>query len=132
TTAPTLVITAASPQHPLIPQLQARGVEVVHLDSLTPTAVMEQLYQRGMMTVLWECGGSLAAAAIAEGMVQKVWAFIAPKIIGGSRAPVPVADLGFTKMDEALCLEDVSWQTVGEDLLVVGYLPSRSPAPSPQ
>lgn len=128
-TAPTLVVTSASPQHPLIPHLQARGVEVVHLEPLTPTTVMAQLYQREIMTVLWECGGSLAAAAIAEGMVQKVWAFIAPKIIGGSTAPAPVADLGLTKMNEALCLENVSWQTVGEDILVVGYLPSRPPVP---
>ncbi|URR34582.1 bifunctional diaminohydroxyphosphoribosylaminopyrimidine deaminase/5-amino-6-(5-phosphoribosylamino)uracil reductase RibD [Thermosynechococcus sp. HN-54] len=132
TTAPTLVVTSASPQHPLIPQLQARGVEVVHREPLTPTTVMAELDQRGIMTVLWECGGSLAAAAIAEGMVQKVWAFIAPKIIGGSDAPAPVADLGLTKMNEALCLEDVSWQTVGEDILVVGYLPPRPPVPSPQ
>ncbi|AHB88775.1 bifunctional diaminohydroxyphosphoribosylaminopyrimidine deaminase / 5-amino-6-(5-phosphoribosylamino)uracil reductase RibD [Thermosynechococcus sp. NK55a] len=132
TTAATLVVTSASPQHPLIPQLQAQGVEVVHQEPLTPTAVMALLYQRGIMTVLWECGGSLAAAAIAEGMVQKVWAFIAPKIIGGFDAPAPVADLGLTKMHEALCLEDVTWQAVGEDILVVGYLPSRPPVPSLQ
>ncbi|WJI27410.1 bifunctional diaminohydroxyphosphoribosylaminopyrimidine deaminase/5-amino-6-(5-phosphoribosylamino)uracil reductase RibD [Thermosynechococcus sp. B3] len=131
-TAPTLVVTAASPQHPLIPQLQARGVEVVHREPLTPTTVMAELHQRGIMTVLWECGGSLAAAAIAEGMVQKVWAFIAPKIIGGSAAPAPVADLGLTKMNEALCLEDVTWQIVGEDILLVGYLPPRRRVPSLQ
>lgn len=132
TTAPTLVVTSASLQHPLIPQLQAQGVEVLHLEPLTPTTVMNQLYQRGMLTVLWECGGSLAAAAIAEGMVQKVWAFIAPKIIGGCHAPAPVADLGLTQMNEALCLEEVSWQTVGADILAVGYLPSRSLVPSLQ
>lgn len=120
------------PQHPLIPQLQAQGVEVVHREPLTPTTVMAELHQRGIMTVLWECGGSLAAAAIAEGMVQKVWAFIAPKIIGGSAAPAPVADLGLTKMNEALCLEDVTWQTVGEDILLVGYLPPRPRVPSLQ
>ncbi|MCH9054868.1 bifunctional diaminohydroxyphosphoribosylaminopyrimidine deaminase/5-amino-6-(5-phosphoribosylamino)uracil reductase RibD [Synechococcus sp. PCC 6716] len=121
--APTLVVTTAPADHPLVPHLQACGVEVVCRPVLTPTTLMKELYNRGIMTVLWECGGSLAAAAIAEGMVQKIWAFIAPKIIGGTSAPVPVADLGFQKMSEALCLEEVTWQTVGQDILVSGYLP---------
>jgi diaminohydroxyphosphoribosylaminopyrimidine deaminase / 5-amino-6-(5-phosphoribosylamino)uracil reductase len=72
--------------------------------------------------VLWECGGTLAAKAIAEGAVQKIMAFIAPKIVGGASAPTPVGDLGFAAMTEALTLERVSWRTVGEDCLVEGYL----------
>ncbi len=120
--APTLVVTAAAADHPLVPRLEECGVEVLHLPQLTPTSLMQELYNRGAMSVLWECGGSLAAAAIAEGMVQKVWAFIAPKIIGGRSAPGPVGDLGFEKMSEALSLEEVTWQAVGQDILVTGYL----------
>lgn len=127
--APTLVVTTAPQDHPLLGHLVDRGVEVLCLPTLTPTILMRELYQRGVMTVLWECGGSLAAAAIAEGMVQKIWAFIAPKIIGGTRAPVPVADLGLEKMSEALCLEEVTWQAVGQDILVSGYLPKSVATP---
>lgn len=121
--ASTLVVTSASLDHPLVPFLQSQGVDVVRLMPLTPTTVMDHLYQRGMMTVLWECGGTLAAAAIAEGMVQKIWAFIAPKLIGGLDAPSPVADMGLTKMTDALSLERVQWQSVGDDILMQGYLP---------
>jgi diaminohydroxyphosphoribosylaminopyrimidine deaminase/5-amino-6-(5-phosphoribosylamino)uracil reductase len=60
---------------------------------------MAYLYDRGFLSVLWECGGTLAARAIAEGSVQKILAFIAPKIIGGSTAPTPVGDLGFNQHD---------------------------------
>ena len=73
--------------------------------------------------VLWECGGILAANAIAQGAVQKVLAFIAPKIIGGSNAPTPVGDLGFTTMTQALSLERVEMRIVGSDCLLEGYLP---------
>lgn len=83
---------------------------------------MADLYERGMMTVLWECGGVLAARALSEGMVQKVMAFIAPKLIGGDSAPTPLADLGFTQMTEALPLQHCQWHPIGEDLLLEGYL----------
>jgi diaminohydroxyphosphoribosylaminopyrimidine deaminase/5-amino-6-(5-phosphoribosylamino)uracil reductase len=55
--------------------------------------------------------------------VQKILAFIAPKIIGGSNAPTPVGDLGLTSMTEAISLERVCWRTVGSDCLIEGYLP---------
>jgi diaminohydroxyphosphoribosylaminopyrimidine deaminase/5-amino-6-(5-phosphoribosylamino)uracil reductase len=68
----------------------------------------------------------LAARAIAQKSIQKVWAFIAPKIIGGVSAPSPVGDLGFTKMTQAILLRELSWHKVGDDLLVTGYLAHES------
>jgi diaminohydroxyphosphoribosylaminopyrimidine deaminase/5-amino-6-(5-phosphoribosylamino)uracil reductase len=120
--ASTLVFTQVGVRPMFQARLQQRGVEVVQLELLTPSTVMAHLYNRGFLTVLWECGGTLAARAIAEGTVQKVLAFIAPKIIGGLAAPSPVGDLGLKKMTEALTLEQVSWRAIGSDLLIEGYL----------
>lgn len=50
--------------------------------------------------VFWECGGTLAAPAIASGVIHKVLAFVAPKIIGGARAPTPVGELGNVEMTQ--------------------------------
>ncbi|HCF29883.1 MAG TPA: bifunctional diaminohydroxyphosphoribosylaminopyrimidine deaminase/5-amino-6-(5-phosphoribosylamino)uracil reductase RibD, partial [Cyanobacteria bacterium UBA11049] len=90
---PTLVLTEVGGNRNFQQLLRHKGVEVVELSPLTPTKVMAYLYDRGFLSVLWECGGTLAARAIAEGSVQKILAFIAPKIIGGSTAPTPVGDL---------------------------------------
>ncbi len=98
-----------------------RGVEIVELETVTPSAVMNNLYHRGLSQILWECGGVLAAKAISDGVIQKVLAFIAPKIIGGETAPSPVGDLGFTKMTEALQLEKIKIQTIEQDILIEGY-----------
>ncbi|WP_414756225.1 bifunctional diaminohydroxyphosphoribosylaminopyrimidine deaminase/5-amino-6-(5-phosphoribosylamino)uracil reductase RibD [Anabaena sp. CCY 9910] len=122
--APTLVLTQVGANPDFQKLLQQKGVEIVELASLTPETVMSHLYDRGFCSVLWECGGTLAASAIAQGAVQKILAFIAPKIIGGSHAPTPVGDLGFDTMTEALILERVRWRVVGSDCLVEGYLPS--------
>ena len=121
--AGTLVLTEPGVNREFQEFLIAKGVEVVELSPLTPTNVMAYLYDRSFMSVLWECGGTLAAKAIAEGAVQKIMAFIAPKIVGGSTAaPSPVGDLGFAEMTEALSLERVSWRAAGADCLVEGYL----------
>ncbi|MGA7933149.1 MAG: bifunctional diaminohydroxyphosphoribosylaminopyrimidine deaminase/5-amino-6-(5-phosphoribosylamino)uracil reductase RibD [Kovacikia sp.] len=120
--APTLVATEPGVRPEFQKMLIKRGVEVVELTPLTPSTLMGQLYDRGFLRVLWECGGTLAAQAITDGSIQKVLAFIAPKIIGGSMAPSPIGDLGLTAMTDALILEQVCWRSVGPDLLVEGYL----------
>jgi diaminohydroxyphosphoribosylaminopyrimidine deaminase / 5-amino-6-(5-phosphoribosylamino)uracil reductase len=127
--APTLVLTEPGVNREFQAFLIAKGVEVVELSPLTPANVMAYLYDRSFLSVLWECGGTLAAKAIADGAVQKIMAFIAPKIVGGSSAPTPVGDLGFAKMTDALILERVSWRTVGTDCLMEGYLISIPVAP---
>lgn len=126
TEAPTLVLTEVDANPDVKELLRKQGVEVLELTPLTPDKVMAYLYERGFCNVLWECGGILAANAIAQGAVQKILAFIAPKIIGGNNAPTPVGDLGFTIMTEALPLERVTWRVVGSDCLVEGYLPRKS------
>lgn len=120
--APTVVFTETGGNPTLQQQLIQLGVEVVEFSDLTPANVMTNLYDRGYLSVLWECGGILAAQAIADRAVQKILAFVAPKIIGGITAPSPVGDLGLTQMTEALKLERVTWRSVGADLLVEGYL----------
>lgn len=124
--APTIVLTQGHPNGEGQAYLEQQGVEVVNLDELTPATVMAYLGEKELLSVLWECGGTLSARAIADGSVQKVLAFIAPKIVGGQNAPSPVGDLGFNKMTEALQLERVRWHIVGEDCLVEGYLPQEA------
>lgn len=120
--APTLVVTQMGANPAMQTRLRDRGVEILELDPLRPSQVMQHLYDRGFLSVLWECGGTLAASAIADGAIQKVLAFVAPKIVGGSIAPSPVGDLGIRSMNEALILERVTWQQIGTDCLIQGYL----------
>ncbi len=120
--APTLVLTQTGANPDMQQRLLNKGVEVIEIDPLVPATAMEYLYQRELLSVLWECGGLLAARAIADGAVQKILAFIAPKIVGGQSAPSPVGNLGLTSMGDALTLDRVTWRTIGTDCLVEGYL----------
>jgi diaminohydroxyphosphoribosylaminopyrimidine deaminase/5-amino-6-(5-phosphoribosylamino)uracil reductase len=123
--AQTVVLTKVGANPEFQALLYRQGVEVVELEPLTPNQVMTYFYNRGFCKVLWECGGILAANAIAQGAVQKVLAFIAPKIIGGVKAPGPVGNLGFATMNEALSLQCAEMHVIGSDFLITGYLPKH-------
>ncbi len=125
--APTLVFTSFGADGDRQRSLQDQGVQVVALPTLTPQAVTQALYDRGCATVLWECGGQLAAQAVVDGVIDKLWAFVSPKLAGGPQAPTPIGDLGIHTMDKALSLERVTWRTFGSDLLVEGYLRQSDP-----
>jgi len=120
--APTLVLTEEGANPMMQTYLRNQGVEVLTMPCLTPIGAIAHFHSLGFLSILWECGGTLGAQAIVDGSIQKVLAFIAPKLIGGQSAPSPLGDLGLTRMDQALSLKHVSWSTIGTDLLVQGYL----------
>ncbi|CAM8894587.1 unnamed protein product [Rhodiola kirilowii] len=119
---PTIVVTQRGANRSFQKLLASKGVEVIEFDMLNPRDVMEYFYDRGYLSILWECGGSLAAPAISSGVIHKVYAFVAPKIIGGKHAPTPVGELGMVEMTQALDLLDVNYEQVGPDMLVSGFL----------
>jgi diaminohydroxyphosphoribosylaminopyrimidine deaminase/5-amino-6-(5-phosphoribosylamino)uracil reductase len=120
--AKTVVFTIPQPDTTVKSQLLDRGVEIVEIEDINPSFVMENLYQRGLNTILWECGGNLASEAIASGNIQKIYAFIAPKIIGGKNAPTPMGDLNIQNMNEALLLNKSKIHYLDDDFLIEGYL----------
>ncbi|WP_414410253.1 bifunctional diaminohydroxyphosphoribosylaminopyrimidine deaminase/5-amino-6-(5-phosphoribosylamino)uracil reductase RibD [Synechococcus sp. W65.1] len=120
--APTLVITEATEAHPLWGALAKQGVELLHLDRVTPARAAQVLFERGCLSALWECGGTLAWAALKDGAIQKVAAFIAPKILGGANAPTPVEGEGIPEVNQSWQLLEPQLQTLGDNWLISGKL----------
>ena len=123
--APTTIFTETDSKPVFQKALTSKGVEIITVSELTPKVVTEHLYKRELSKILWECGGTLAAKAIADGTIQKIMAFIAPKIIGGISAPSPVGDLNLTAMTDALQLERITTQAIDSDILIEGYMRSQ-------
>jgi diaminohydroxyphosphoribosylaminopyrimidine deaminase/5-amino-6-(5-phosphoribosylamino)uracil reductase len=84
-------------------------------------ALMRLLGERGVVSLLVEGGGVLHASLFAAGLVDKVHAIIAPKIIGGAGYPA-VAGEGAARMSEALRLSDIEVTRLGDDVAIVGYV----------
>lgn len=81
-------------------------------------ALMEQLGQRNIDSVLLEGGGTLNWSALEAGIVQKVQTYIAPKLFGGAGAKSPVGGLGFPSPAGAVRLKNSTVIRLGEDFLI--------------
>lgn len=79
-------------------------------------ALINRLGELGIDSVLAEGGGTLNDSLVRAGLVDRVEAFIAPKIFGGAYAKTPVEGIGIDTVDEArqFELKDVSYH--GEDV----------------
>lgn len=82
--------------------------------------LLGQLGQRGIDSVLLEGGGQLNESFLRRELVDEVYTFIAPKIIGGKEAKTPVEGEGLPQMSEAILLEEVEVKMVGKDVLIKG------------
>jgi len=123
---PALVATteASSPQWR--EQIEGTGaqVEVLPADAggrVDLPALLDLLGARGVLSLLVEGGGVLLGSFFDQRLVDKVHAVIAPMIIGGATAPIAVAGEGASRMADALRLRDVTWERLGDDILVTGY-----------
>jgi diaminohydroxyphosphoribosylaminopyrimidine deaminase/5-amino-6-(5-phosphoribosylamino)uracil reductase len=88
--------------------------------------VVDVLGSKGLHNVMIEAGSGLAGAFVQHRIVDKVAAFIAPKIIGGTDAPGPLSGLGISDLDDALSLENATHTVIDGDILVEGYVSKTS------
>lgn len=80
--------------------------------------LMRQLGARGMDSILLEGGASLNWAALESGIVNKVYAYIAPKLLGGVSAKSPVGGTGISLPDHAVLLKNSVITRLGDDFLI--------------
>ncbi len=97
--------------------LAALGVETLELSACEPRPLLAALAGRGCNQVLWECGPSLAAAALRQGCVQRLAAVIAPRLLGGAAARTPLGDLELADLAEARLWTGQQLSRCGPDLL---------------
>ncbi len=83
--------------------------------------LMAELAKLEITSILLEGGGTLNFSMIRAGLVDKVYAFIAPKILGGKNALTPVEGAGFEKLLDAVILTNLQAEKIGDDILISGY-----------
>jgi len=77
---------------------------------------------RELHNVMIEAGAGLAGAFVEAGIVNKVAAFIAPKLIGGSDALGPLSGQGFESLESVLTLDNLTHTVLDGDILIEGYV----------
>ncbi len=85
-------------------------------------ALLDELGRRRMTNVLVEGGAELLGALFDAALVDRVMAFVAPVVVGGSGAPSPVAGGGVETMESAPRLQHSTVKQVGGDVLIEGWV----------
>jgi len=84
-------------------------------------ALLKDLAKRDVTHVLIEGGGETIASAFEAKVVDKVYFFISPKIIGGRQAVTSVEGLGAEKVSKAIDIKDSVLHKLGGDFMIEGY-----------
>lgn len=108
--------------------LENKGITLLENPLKSGTAAPEldlrvlfgQLAARGIDSILLEGGGTLNASVLRENLVQRVYAFIAPKLVAGANAKTPVEGKGISYMKDAVKLEHIQVSLFGVDICVSG------------
>jgi diaminohydroxyphosphoribosylaminopyrimidine deaminase/5-amino-6-(5-phosphoribosylamino)uracil reductase len=85
------------------------------------TFLVRKLGERGIDSILLEGGSALNFSAIEEGIVDKVYSFISPKMIGGEKSKSPLGGTGFNKMSQAIRLNFENVTRMDDDLMIESY-----------
>lgn len=131
---PTIIACSSADKEKHRPYLDA-GCQVVtvgkdtngHLDL---RELMEKLAERSIDSILLEGGSTLNWSALKAGIVNKVQAYIAPKLFGGTEAKTPVGGRGVEFPAQAVLLENLQIKKLGENILIESEVKPCSQASS--
>ena len=110
-------------------KLEDYGVKIIMTKSKDGKVDLEELWKElgflGMDSILIEAGEQLSAALLEAKLVNKIRAYIAPKIIGGTNAKSPIGGYGASSMSEVINLKSMNFTHIENDFVVEGYLCSQ-------
>ena len=102
------VVASSAPDSIKRSALEAAGITVLDLPSrdggVDLHALMIWLGAREIDSLLVEGGSQMLASVLEEGLVKKLYCYLAPKLLGGTGAPSPIGGQGVSSPQEALKL----------------------------
>ncbi len=121
-----LVVATEEAPEERVKALRERGVGVVKVSAegsrVDPCSLLDALGRRGYRHILVEGGGELLGSFFAHDLVDRVVCFVAPKIVGGDRAPGPARFEGVADITQALKLQRLRAEPCGEDVILEGLV----------
>ena len=123
--APVLIATTETAPKENVERLRAAGAEVLFAgagQTVDLPLLLQSLGERKICSLLVEGGSTVHFSFLQEKLVDKIYAFIAPMLVGGKGATPAVGGEGFSRLADAARLTDIKTETIGADLCVSGYI----------
>lgn len=127
TKAQTIIFTTPRASKAKLNRLKNKGAKVVIVgrDDEERVSLEEVLLELGrlkILTLLVEGGGEIIGSFFEKRHVDKVFLFLAPRIIGGKSSLTWVEGKGVRILSQTPRIEVRSFKKIGEDLLLQGYV----------
>lgn len=118
----------ANSQSSTVDMLKSFNVEILYCEEknghVDINDLMVKLGELGIDSMLLEGGSTINAAFLEADCVDEVYAFIAPKIIGGQNSKSPIGGNGIDLMKDAVMLKDIKIEQFDNDILIKGKIKS--------
>lgn len=121
----TFIVTDVDADKDKLVKYEKLGVNIIKKASnpnIDLNELMNDIGQLGIDSLLIEGGSYLHGKALDMGIIDKVYAFIAPKIIGSKEAKSAVHGDGIAYMKDAITLENTTHHLLDGDNLIEGYI----------
>ncbi|MBT3310744.1 MAG: bifunctional diaminohydroxyphosphoribosylaminopyrimidine deaminase/5-amino-6-(5-phosphoribosylamino)uracil reductase RibD [Desulfobacterales bacterium] len=122
----TLIITGLNISNDKKALIERNGIKVIKVPEkegrIDLKALMDILGDMGITSLLIEGGSRVINSALSAGIVDKIFFFYAPKILGGDNGVPVCRGEGPDLMSESIQVKDIEVKRFGEDVLIEGYL----------
>jgi diaminohydroxyphosphoribosylaminopyrimidine deaminase/5-amino-6-(5-phosphoribosylamino)uracil reductase len=82
---------------------------------------LSKLGEIGMMSLMVEGGSQVNGSFLDEGLIDKLFLFLSPKIMGDPQALGIFGGKGVSSVQEAIVLKEIMTRKIGEDILIESY-----------
>ena len=107
--------------------LSAAGVRLLRVSSdenghVLLSALFKELGDEGIDSILVEGGSAVHGSLMDARLVNRVYAYISPKLFGGETALSPIGGAGISRAEDALRLKNTELLRLGEDICLTGLV----------
>ena len=125
--ADTFIFTTSKADRQKLCELKSRGIKVAIVKEdqdgrVDLEEVLKKLASLEIMILLVEGGGKVIGSFFDKGLVDKLFLFLAPRIIGGRNSLTWVEGRGVDLLSQTPHIEVSSLRKIGQDFLLEGYI----------
>jgi diaminohydroxyphosphoribosylaminopyrimidine deaminase/5-amino-6-(5-phosphoribosylamino)uracil reductase len=110
-------------------RLEKSGARIIEMpvknDLIDLDRLMDRLGSLGITSLLIEGGGRVIASALSAGIVDKIYFFYAPKILGGDDGIPICKGPGADVMNHCIAVKDIRVRRFGDDVMIEGYIQNK-------
>lgn len=128
----TILATSEQASKERVEGFEKKGVRVLILDTIEGrinlTSLLHKLGEMEVMSLLVEGGSEINGSFLALGLVDKIFLFLSPKLLGGDQSPGIFGGRGMERLEDSVRFDQLRVKRIGEDFLFEGY-PKRLCSP---